>query len=127
MAQPRYSPDGTRVAFNWIREPTTGLWVISLVDGKQILVGEGNLWPAGWSPDGEWVYAEGPSLNPLQIMRYSILGRPPDVVTSLECGGRGVISVHMTPDAKRFICLGEESRSDLWIAENVNLGGRVDR
>lgn len=37
----------------------------------------------------------------------------------MECGGREVISVHMTPDAKRFLCLGEESHSDLWIAENL--------
>lgn len=121
MYEPRYSPDGTRVMVHWKRDETEGLWIISLEDGKQRLIDKGNLWPAGWSRDGEWVYAEtSEGFDQPHMIRYPIGGGAREVVTPLACGNGGILSVGMTPDAKAFLCLGGESSSDLWIAEDFD-------
>ncbi|HUE95654.1 MAG TPA: hypothetical protein VMN39_03295, partial [Longimicrobiaceae bacterium] len=124
MFGPQYSPDGTKVAVYWNRRPDAGLWVIALRNGEQTPVGLGEVMMLGWSPEGEWVY--GFREESSQIVRYSITDHSAVVVATIECG-KSLRMVSMTPDAKRFVCAGGEEQSDLWIAENVKLTGRVER
>lgn len=120
--EPRVSPDGKHVAVNSRRGPW-GLWVVSLADGVERLIAEGNLWPAGWSHDGEWIYAEGAEgFTSPTMTRYSLQGDSTEVVVSLVCGD-GVNSVGMTPDERHFLCLGSESISDIWLAESFDPEG----
>jgi Tol biopolymer transport system component len=127
MFDPVYSPDGTKVAVKWLHRPDVGMWVISLRDDKQERIANG--WnpasPIGWSPDGEWVYGYKVNQDSLQISRYSIVDHSAVVVSAVPQCGRNVLQVVMTPDASRFVCVKGELRGDLWIADNVNLTGRV--
>ncbi|MEX2467922.1 MAG: amidohydrolase family protein [Gemmatimonadota bacterium] len=59
-AQPRFSPDGTRVAFTSDRDGGQNIWTISLdrTDTTQISGGEANRAEApDWSPDGRYLVA----------------------------------------------------------------------
>ena len=118
MFNPRYSPDGSKVAVFWNRRDRRGLWVISLKGGEQALVAEGAQYPLGWSPDGTLIYTNNPYTAPYQIIRYSIADGSAVVVATLECVPRS-----MTSDAKRFVCVWYEGQSDLWIAENFDPTG----
>jgi len=54
---PRWSPDGTRVAFVSDRGGTKQIWVIAAGGGEARAVTSGKLSPAelAWSPDGRWI------------------------------------------------------------------------
>lgn len=129
MFEPQYSPDGMRVAVHWNRKPLRGIWVISLKDGQQTPLGgtRGALTPVGWSPRGDSVYAFDRPLTPddrdYGIVRFPLAGRPQELFT-IECGD-SVVDVVMTPDARQFLCLGEESQSDLWVAESFDPGAEA--
>jgi Tol biopolymer transport system component len=57
-AQPRFSPDGTRIAFISDRSGGDNLWILSLDlrDTVQVTQGNGNLYASpAWSPDGQYI------------------------------------------------------------------------
>jgi Tol biopolymer transport system component len=129
---PRYSPDGTKIAFAWSRQKDYGLWMMNTRDSSQKLVyGSSVPVPIGWSADGAWVYALegkraayrgtatylGETLTEAKVLKISESG----VATTLfalpfgEVGG-----VAVTPDGRRFICAVYSSRSDVWIVENFD-------
>lgn len=128
MFWPHYSPSGTKVAVSWNRRPDSGIWVISLIDSEQTRIGgeDSSTGLLGWSPDGEWIYGSRWNSNTSQIIRYSIADHSAEVVATFKCGTYvGLIS--MSPDARRFVCVGHEDQFDLWIAENAMLAGGVGR
>ncbi|MDT8342203.1 MAG: amidohydrolase family protein [Longimicrobiales bacterium] len=59
-AQPRFSPDGTRVVFSSDRSGGQNVWILSLdgTDTVQVTTGEANRAESPeWTPDGEYVVA----------------------------------------------------------------------
>ena len=55
VTEPRYSPDGQRLAFTRVSEGVFSLWVMNAAGGPPVPLGvEGELVPV-WSPDGGWI------------------------------------------------------------------------
>ena len=58
--EPTFSPRGDQVAVFWNRtdgpQRRRGLWVLSWPAREERFIAP-NLWPVGWSEDGDWIYA----------------------------------------------------------------------
>ena len=58
--QPHFSPRGDQVAVMWNRAEGTqikrGLWLLSWPAREARLLAP-NLWPFGWSENGDWIFA----------------------------------------------------------------------
>lgn len=48
---PRWSPDGNRIAYVWMKDEAVGLYVLDLATRRTVLIAEGGNYPT-WSPDG---------------------------------------------------------------------------
>jgi Tol biopolymer transport system component/imidazolonepropionase-like amidohydrolase len=80
--QPRWSPDGKKIAFTTDRSGTENVWMMD-ADGKNArpVTREANKFtnsPA-WSPDGEWIVVrrrltDNSSLGTVEVWMYSVLG-----------------------------------------------------
>ena len=129
---PRYSPDGTKIAFAWSRQKDYGLWIMNTRDSSQKLVyGSSVPTPIGWSADGAWIYALegkratyrgtvtylGETLTEAKVLKVSESGAATTLfaLPFAEVGG-----VAVTPDGRRLICAVYSSRSDVWIVENFD-------
>jgi serine/threonine protein kinase len=112
----KYSPDGKKVAVNWNRRQP-GLWVISLMDKSATPLGSsGDLWPAGWSPDGRLIYAfRYPSSNSILSIPAGG-GNPANVLTLPGDIAEAIVS----PDGRRIISVVAEMKSDVWLVENFD-------
>jgi len=119
MNDPRYSPEGKRVAAFTHR----GLWIISLEDSSKKFVGQQDqrLFPFGWSTDGKWLYAyeedietgkrryfrgdtETGKVKPLPTIAFTIEGK----------------TYYKAADDKPEIFMDEKTHSDVWIIENFD-------
>jgi Tol biopolymer transport system component len=119
MNNPRYSPEGKRVAVCTHR----GLWIISLEDSSKKLVGQQDqrLFPFGWSTDGKWLYAyeedietgkrryfigdiENGKVKPLPTFAFTIEGR----------------TYYKVVDDKPEIFVDEKTHSDVWVIDNFD-------
>ncbi|MBZ5623289.1 MAG: serine/threonine-protein kinase [Acidobacteriia bacterium] len=112
---PRYSPDGKKVAVFWNRGPQSGLWVISLVDGSSTLVRSGDVFPIGWKPDSNSIYAFSPQTDSIQSI--PAVGGVPFTISTLS-GKIG--EVIMSPDGRNFVSTVLEKKSDVWLMENFD-------
>jgi serine/threonine protein kinase len=115
---PRYSPDGKKVAVCWNRRPTPGLWVISLEDSSQVLLHSGFISPIEWSSDGNWVYAFNIYQKSSEILMIPVTGGEPKTFVTLPFENISHIAMH--PNRKRFVCTVSETQSDVWLMENFD-------
>ena len=54
---PRFSPDGSQVAFGAVRDGHFGAWIVDVATGREVLAsGEGDARAPGFSRDGKWLY-----------------------------------------------------------------------
>jgi Tol biopolymer transport system component len=112
---PQYSPDGKKVTVFWNRRQP-GLWVISLMDKSATPLGSGDLWPAGWSPDGRLIYAfRYPSSN--SILSIPAGGGTPGTVLTLP---GDIADAIVSPDGRKIISVVAEMKSDVWLVENFD-------
>ena len=144
VAAPAYSPDGSRIAVSWNRQPDRGLWTIDATERRETLVraftgpGDPWPWPIGWSPDGAFVYGfDGKraayrgvlvpmelTMTDVRILRIRISGGSTETIMKLPFEEVG--SVAALPDGRRFVCTVYSSRSDVWIVEHFDgTGGTV--
>jgi Tol biopolymer transport system component len=57
LETPRYSPDGSRVAFGAFRDGHFGVWVVDVASGQETRAGEdGDSRAPSFSRDGRWLY-----------------------------------------------------------------------
>jgi Tol biopolymer transport system component len=120
MFDPRYSPDGKRVAVYWNRKipRKIGIWIISLVDSSQIFIRSQVLDPIEWSSDGNWVYAwDWYAQSPEILMINASNGKAEKFVT-LPFANVGYISMHQ--NGKKIVCSVPETQSDAWLMENFD-------
>jgi Tol biopolymer transport system component len=111
------SPDGSKVAVAWDRYPS-GLWVISLKDSSETLLGNDWLEPVTWSLDGRSIYAVTTQENPQRILRLQAQGgHPIQTVWTLP---RNASLCSMTSDGQRIIYSLPEGKSDVWLIENFD-------
>jgi len=54
VTEPRFSPDGQRVAFARVSGGEYSLWLANVVGGPPVPLGAAGLMPV-WSPDGNWI------------------------------------------------------------------------
>jgi Tol biopolymer transport system component/DNA-binding winged helix-turn-helix (wHTH) protein len=135
---PVYSPDGRKIAVQWNRRPSRGIWVIDAHDRHETLVYKTSAlstMPIGWSADGSAIFAvegknstyrgftlpRGETITDAKILRIPLNGEDVQTVASLpfeEIGG-----VSMTPDGRRFVYTVYSSRSDVWVVDNFDTSG----
>ena len=116
---PIYSPDRKKVVVSWNRQPTPGLWVVSLEDSSEKFIKRNIGAPLGWSPDGKWIYAyesksgkidclminvENGTTKPLPIMSFTIEGK----------------TYYKLIDSKPEIFADAKTQSDVWVIENFD-------
>ncbi|MDP3025038.1 MAG: hypothetical protein Q8O10_05840 [candidate division Zixibacteria bacterium] len=118
MFNPRYSPDGKKVAVHWNRRPTRGLWVISLQDSSQVLLHRGFILPIRWSSNGKSVYALNVSEKPSKILMIPVSGGKTKTFLTLPFEKIG--SVSMSPDGKKMVFTVPETQSDAWLMEDFD-------
>ncbi|HEX7118661.1 MAG TPA: amidohydrolase family protein [Longimicrobiales bacterium] len=77
-AQPRFSPDGTRIVFTSDRDGGENLWILSLdlKDTVQLTKGKTNLYHSPeWTPDGDYIVAtKGTGFRPAKLWLYHVDG-----------------------------------------------------
>ena len=113
---PRYSPDGRSVAVYWNHRAGPGIWIITLADHSETRVFEGLAMPAGWSPDGKWVYIlEG---SPARIHAVPARGGDARLLTTLPW------PVHWRRQPAR---LHDRRRPPIRLRGDAIQLGRVDR
>lgn len=121
---PEFSPDGTKVAVNWNRRPSEGLWVISLRDSSHKCLNKRATFPIRWSADGKWVYAAQHLSNKVKIIMIEVEGGEAkdlfDMPVGLEGGEVDYRGMSMTPDGKSYVFSVRQSISDIWMVENIN-------
>ena len=136
MFTPVYSPDGRKVAVQWNRRPTPGIWVIDINHRHETLVykrsTDSSSTPIGWSADGRFIYVVeakpstardlaaplGETMTEAKILMVPVEGGAVSTVASLPFEEIG--SVAMTPDGRRFVFTVYSSRSDVWVADNFD-------
>ena len=137
MFSPVYSPDGRKVAVQWNRRPTPGIWVIDINHRHETLVYKRSTGlsstPIGWSADGSAIYVVeakpstardlaaplGETMTEAKILMVPVKGGDVSTVGSLPFEEIG--SVAMTPDGRRFVLTVYTSRSDVWVADNFDI------
>jgi len=134
ISSPIHSRDGRRVAAQWNRPPSRGLWVIDTTDGRETPVYEtsASVVPLGWSVDGRSIYAlEGKPLNfrgltaafgetltNARVVRVPVNGD--NVKTLVTVPFEEIGGVSMTPDGRSFICVVYSSGSDVWVVDDFD-------
>ena len=111
----RFSPAGDRVAFSWNRDDRTGagLWVMSW-PGRELRRLADQLEPAGWSPDGEWIYAY--RINRRDLFRVSSRSGRVERLASFPVGGIDT-GCAVRRDGAAVVCSLVENRADAWMVE----------
>jgi serine/threonine protein kinase/WD40 repeat protein len=113
---PRYSPDGKKVALSWNRKDN-GIWVISLSDNSARILARGDLNAAGWSPDGRFVYFWAQGSN--AIVSVPSGGGDPRTILTMP-GEISYEGASISPDGRRLVGSIAERKSDAWLMENFD-------
>ena len=121
---PRYSPDGKKVAVQWNRLLSPGLWIFPIEDSSQAFLLKEKTWPVGWSADGRWIYAAEEIPGALKILKISIKGDQTKIILTipftLEQGWPTYECVSMTSDGRQFVFPVYKYHSDVWMVENFD-------
>ncbi len=128
---PTFSPRGDQVAVYWNRtdgpQRRRGLWVLSWPAREERFIAP-NLWPVGWSENGDWIYAFEESTS--AIVKVSPRTTKIEPVGSFP---RGVLSSRfgppcsLTPDRLAIVCALYEGVSDAWIIDHFDPDVHGDR
>jgi Tol biopolymer transport system component len=117
---PKYSADGRQLAAYWNRLSSgPGVWIVSTALGER-QVHVGFALPAGWSPDGKFVYIV-EAATPARLIAVSSTGGSPRVLTELPWPFDFDDNLTCTTsDGRRFVCAVPQSTSDAWIVRNFD-------
>jgi serine/threonine protein kinase len=123
LFNPEYSPDGKKVAVSWNRPPQVGLWVISLIDNSETFLYGCICRPAGWSPDGSWIYAYDTHAGDKML---SIPADPagrgtPHTIFAIP---ERIAGASVSADGKKFVYSAAETKSDVWVVDNFDPANR---
>jgi Tol biopolymer transport system component len=126
LFNPRFSPDGSKIAVFWNRGSSRGIWVISRKTGERRPVYPGSHLPVGWTPDGRWICAAFPKRATLEIIGIDTeTGNAKTVIDIPFDPEKGVpnhFGVGMTADGVRFVYDVERTLADVWLIEYFDPG-----
>ena len=108
VSEPRYSPDGQRIAFSRIAGGTYSTWVASAAGGPPVPLGVDNGLVPTWSPDGGWIaYA---SIEPSGAGLFKIAsgggGKPLMIVPAGE-GNPNLVRAQWSPRGDWIVWTGK--------------------
>jgi serine/threonine protein kinase len=113
---PRYSPDGTKLAFNANFPPRHGIFIVNKKDRGQKFLGESDLLVFRWSTDGKWIY--GFDRNDKQLYKVNALTGTTEKLPDLSIDSEyGISSMDVAPGQKTFIIQGSKVQSDVWTVD----------
>jgi imidazolonepropionase-like amidohydrolase/Tol biopolymer transport system component len=84
-AFPRYSPDGSRIAFTSDREGTDDVWVLDRASGEMENISDkpNNVWGPSWSRDGRHIYASGQlDGHEIEAYRFDLRGSDQTILST---------------------------------------------
>ena len=128
--QPHFSPRGDQVAVTWNRAEGNqaykqGLWLLSWPAREARLLAP-NLWPIGWSGNGDWIYAYEVSTS--AVVRVSFHTSKIEPVGTFPQGTLGISGCSLAPDRQSIVCALSERFADAWIVDyfdpDVQVSGR---
>ncbi len=112
---PQWSPDRQSLAVLWNGAPARrGLWIVRPGEGAERRLSAEPLMPIGWSEDGGTVYAQNQGNL---VFTIPIQAGTPTPLLTLPFEAPKLDGVVMTPDAKTFLVLVDETVSDAWLVE----------
>ena len=107
----------------WNRRENGGLWIISLEPYSETVLQSGIIYPVGWVSDGRYVYAVRSESGPgREIIRVQVAS--PNEFTSVATLPSEVYDASVSPDGHEIVVSIVESRSDVWLIENLDLSPR---
>src|SRR4051812_32451381 len=73
---PRWSPDGTRIAFDLWASNQSNVYVVNADGGtpRRLSLEPGESWSPAWSPDGQWIYFTSQRSGANEIWKMSATG-----------------------------------------------------
>jgi Tol biopolymer transport system component len=117
---PRYSPDGSTVAYYSNAVEENGVWAFDLRTGQSRALAKGlDANVLGWSRDGSKVYGWGVVPGGTQIWEIPSEGGAPRLLGRIADRG-GLRGLSLGPDATSAVATIEESRADAWLMENFD-------
>jgi serine/threonine protein kinase/Tol biopolymer transport system component len=126
IGNPRYEPDGKRIAVRWIRLPgraatnvaslsmSPGIWILG-DDGSQTLLAQEDLWPIGWPRDGNRILALHNDLS--GIFEVSVADGAAERVLSSD---KPMLWASASPSGSRLVVAIQEVQTDLWAADDFD-------
>lgn len=127
--QPHFSPRGDQVAITWNRAEGNqgykrGVWLLSWPAREARLLAP-NLWPVGWSGNGDWIYAYEASTS--AVVRVSPHTSKIEPVGTFPQGTLGISDCSLTPDRQSIVCALTEKFADAWIVDHFDPDVQVSR
>jgi eukaryotic-like serine/threonine-protein kinase len=113
----RFTPQGDRVAAYWNRpKDGRGLWTLTW-PGREARFLAADLWPVGWSADGQWIYAH--KHGDGVMLRVSPLTGKAERVGAFP-GTTQEGGCDLTADRRSMVCALLERQSDAWLVEQFD-------
>jgi hypothetical protein len=119
---PRYSPDGTKIAFRR-NTPSGGIFVVDAADGSNLhfVPGTDQGYGPSWSPDAQRIAFLNDLPDQVDIFTVGINGDDPTNLTNSENANE--VSPDWSPDGQRiaFIRFSQVDGTDLWTMDTAGL------
>jgi Tol biopolymer transport system component len=117
VSRPVVSPDGKKIAIYWNQKEGAGVWLITGNGASSSLLYAGEIFPFGWSLDGNFVYALA-TLQEREILQLKLgESKKPKTIAALP---GPVLSGTVSPDGRKIIVSVGEEKSDVWLLKDFD-------
>ena len=107
VTEPRYSPDGQRIAFTRVSEGVYSIWVASVAGGPPVPLGVDHELVPAWSPDGNWIAYTSIDVAGAGLFKVSSGGGGKPVAIVPGGGGSQIVRTQWSSRGDWLIWLGK--------------------